>query len=210
MSRATQVPVASQHVVAYGAVTLSGRSFQIVRLTCWLVTRRPYGQTGPTTPPCKHDGLGSSAFARRYWRNHYCFLFLRVLRWFTSPGCLRQAYVFSLGFSGISLSGLPHSDILGSKPVCGSPKLIAAYHVLHRLLAPRHSPYALSSLTKCSLHLTFHEYVVKKLPIAEYSVVKKPLKTCSPCDGPPSPGLPTVATLVVKRCEGWRIPGSNR
>jgi len=28
-------------------------------------------------------------------------------------------------------------------------------------------------LTKCSLHLTFHEYVVKKLPIAEYSVVKK-------------------------------------
>ena len=32
-------------------------------------------------------------------------------------------------------------------PVCGSPKLFAAYHVLHRLLAPRHSPYALSSLT---------------------------------------------------------------
>jgi hypothetical protein len=29
----------------------------------------------------------------------------------------------------------------------GSPKLIAASHVLHRLLAPRHSPYALSSLT---------------------------------------------------------------
>ena len=30
----------------------------------------------------------------------------------------------------------------------GSPKLIAAYHVLHRLLAPRHPPHALSSLTK--------------------------------------------------------------
>src|SRR5438876_2989054 len=44
--------------------------------------------------------------------------------------------------------GFPHSDIPGSKPVCGSPKLIAAYHVLHRLLAPRHPPYALSSLTK--------------------------------------------------------------
>ena len=29
----------------------------------------------------------------------------------------------------------------------GSPKLIAAYHVFHRLLAPRHPPYALSSLT---------------------------------------------------------------
>ena len=29
----------------------------------------------------------------------------------------------------------------------GSPRLIAAYHVLHRLPLPRHPPYALSSLT---------------------------------------------------------------
>jgi len=43
--------------------------------------------------------------------------------------------------------GFPHSDIPGSKLVCSSPGLIAAYRVLHRLLAPRHSPYALSSLT---------------------------------------------------------------
>jgi hypothetical protein len=54
----------------------------------------------------------------------------------------------------MSLSGLPHSEILGSKPVCGLPKLIAAYHVLHRLLAPRHSPYALSSLTIKNFELT--------------------------------------------------------
>jgi hypothetical protein len=33
-------------------------------------------------------GLGSSDFARRYFRNHYCFLFLQVLRWFTSLGSL--------------------------------------------------------------------------------------------------------------------------
>jgi hypothetical protein len=32
-------------------------------------------------------------------------------------------------------------------PACGSPKLIAACHVLHRLLLPRHPPCALSSLT---------------------------------------------------------------
>ena len=43
--------------------------------------------------------------------------------------------------------GFPHSDIPGSKLVCSSPRLFAAYRVLHRLLAPRHSPYALSSLT---------------------------------------------------------------
>jgi len=49
--------------------------------------------------------------------------------------------------SRIALEGLPHSEISGSKPVCGSPELIAAYHVLHRRPAPRHPPYALSSLT---------------------------------------------------------------
>src|SRR5687767_13055901 len=43
--------------------------------------------------------------------------------------------------------GFPHSEIPGSKLVCSSPRLIAAYRVLRRLLAPRHSPYALSSLT---------------------------------------------------------------
>ncbi len=44
-------------------------------------------------------------------------------------------------------AGFPHSDIPGSKTVCVSPRLIAAYHVLHRLLVPRHPPCALSSLT---------------------------------------------------------------
>src|SRR5450432_2120360 len=43
-------------------------------------------------------------------------------------------------------AGFPHSDIFGSKPACDSPKLFAANHVLHRLLTPRHSPCALSSL----------------------------------------------------------------
>lgn len=43
-------------------------------------------------------------------------------------------------------SGFPHSDIFGSKPVRGSPKLFAAYHVLHRLSVPRHPPNALKTL----------------------------------------------------------------
>ena len=41
----------------------------------------------------------------------------------------------------------PHSDISGSLDICSSPKLFAAYHVFHRLLVPRHPPYALSSIT---------------------------------------------------------------
>ena len=44
-------------------------------------------------------------------------------------------------------AGFPHSEISGSKPICGSPKLIAACRVLHRLSVPRHSPCALYSLT---------------------------------------------------------------
>ena len=43
--------------------------------------------------------------------------------------------------------GFPHSEISGSMLICSSPKLIAACHVLHRLLMPRHSPCALISLT---------------------------------------------------------------
>jgi hypothetical protein len=42
--------------------------------------------------------------------------------------------------------GFPHSEISGSKPVPGSPKLNAGYHVLHRLLLPRHPPNALFAL----------------------------------------------------------------
>ena len=73
------------------------------------------------------------------------FLFLRLLRCFTSPGLALTDYEFIRQYPA-KRDGFPHSEIHGSKPVCGSPWLIAAYHVLHRLLAPRHSPLALSSL----------------------------------------------------------------
>ena len=43
---------------------------------------------------------------------------------------------------------MPHSEIPGSKPVRGSPRLIAAYHVLHRLSAPRHPPNTLKALDR--------------------------------------------------------------
>ena len=44
----------------------------------------------------------------------------------------------------------PHSDIFGSRDICSSPKLFAAYHVFLRLLVPRHPPYALFCLTSFS------------------------------------------------------------
>ena len=56
--------------------------------------------------------------------------------------------------TGLQPAGLPHSEITGSKPVCSSPVLIAAYHVLHRLQKPRHPP---SALVTFSLYELFHE-----------------------------------------------------
>ena len=50
--------------------------------------------------------------------------------------------------TGVCPAGFPHSDISGSSDICSSPKLFAAYHVFHRLLVPRHPPYALISITK--------------------------------------------------------------
>jgi hypothetical protein len=64
-------------------------------------------------------GLGCSDFARHYFRNHGCFLFLWVLRWFTSPGSLHTPMY--------SAYGNPCSHGLGS-PIRIFPD--------HRLLAP--------------------------------------------------------------------------
>ena len=57
-------------------------------------------------------------------------------------------------------AGFPHSDICGSKPVCGSPQLFAAYHVLLRRSVPWHPPCALLSLIflKTNLLLYFASF----------------------------------------------------
>ena len=83
-------------------------------------------------------GLGCSAFARRYLRNRFFFLFLVLLRCFSSHGWLRRTYVFSA-----SWFRNPRDQCL----FVNSPKLFADFHAFHRLLMPRHPPYALSSLT---------------------------------------------------------------
>lgn len=65
-------------------------------------------------------------------------------------------------FSGLALfrvlylqyNGLSHSEIFGLMFVCNYPKLIAAYHVLHRLLVPRHPPCALIRFKYCLWLLT--------------------------------------------------------
>jgi hypothetical protein len=85
---------------------------------------------------------------------------------FQFPALASCPYVFRAGSAGISRRGLPHSGIPGLAPVCGYPRLIAAYHALHRLLVPRHPPYTLSSLTPLCFGET--EWIPDR-----YSVVKE-------------------------------------
>ena len=121
---------------AYRIVTFYDETFQ----TLLLHVRVPH--CGPTTPPlhCYSDGLGSSPFARHYWGNHCYFLFLEVLRCFSS---LRLPPYLNVRIATLQVAGLSHSEIAGSEVICTYPALIAAYHVLHRLREPRHPPSAL-------------------------------------------------------------------
>ena len=121
----------------YGAFTLCGPAFQRVLLSSLSAL-----VDGPTTPQlhCYSSGLGSCAFARHYLRNHFCFLFLRVLRCFSSPGLLH-----TWCGDGIAPAGLPHSEIRASRSICLYARLIAACHVLLRLREPRHPSCALLS-----------------------------------------------------------------
>jgi hypothetical protein len=69
------------------------------------------------------------------------------------PGLTRTRLCIQRAVTWFYQDRFPYSEIPGSKPACGSPRLIAACHVLLRLLVPRHPPYALSSLT---IKLTQH------------------------------------------------------
>ena len=92
----------------------------------------------------RYPGLGCSLFARHYLGNHCYFLFLRLLRCFSSAGWLPPCggwYIFNI-------PGCPIRKPADITLVCSSPQLIAAYHVLHRLSNPRHSPCALNCFKK--------------------------------------------------------------
>src|SRR5450755_4230056 len=145
-------------IFTYAAVTLYGRPFQTVQLTLSypsfylpgpLFRRRPVSNCGPATPssPCGSPGLGSSEFARHYYRNHGCFLLLGVLRWFTSPGLLRHPMYSDDGSECSHSLGFPirkspdHSLLAASRSLS---QLITSFFAYLRLGIHTH---ALSSLT---------------------------------------------------------------
>jgi hypothetical protein len=130
--------------------------------------------------------------------------------------------------------GLPHSEIHGSKFVRNSPRLVAAYHVLHRLLPPRHPLNALKSLDyshyQCSpsaecastiektrsseINPTAARFVPLVLDrrLATLASGKSPIyDVCSSKIGRlfSSPNL-VLYPLRVRRANWWSQTGSNR
>ena len=148
MSRGTQVPATSRnHFHVRGCHPL-WPVFPDDSVSGSVGNSPALHRAGPTTPmnPKTHRFGLFRVRSPLLAKSLNCFLFLQVLRWFTSLSSLSKAYEFSSRILHFQRSGFPHSETSGSTPVCGSPKLIAAYHVLRRLPSPRHPPYALSSL----------------------------------------------------------------
>jgi hypothetical protein len=140
---------------AYGALTLFGWPFQAAstrRELSYSLGAPQHSLARPTTPMQQrlrawhYTGLGSSPFARRYLGNRGFFLFLRLLRCFTSPGSLPWAMYSPMDDRALPLPGFPIRTSWDQSLLDSSPRLIAVCHVLHRLLVPRHPPWALPSL----------------------------------------------------------------
>ena len=138
--RLTQDSPSTPSAFGYRALTVSGRLFQ-GRSPSFGVPCR-----GPTTPGRERPGLGSSLFARRYSGYRCLFLFLRLLRCFSSPGSLpfRDAAILAAG-----------------SPIRRSPSqgLIPARRGLSQVSRPSsvrmpgHSPCTLTNLTFYGLRL---------------------------------------------------------
>ena len=79
MSRGTLDTANCDSDFGYEVFTLYDRTSQTVLLSC-----RSY--IAVRTPSCTHNGLGSFPFARRYLGNRCFFLFLLLLRCFSSEG----------------------------------------------------------------------------------------------------------------------------
>ena len=145
-SRATQGSLAGPFVLLLQGFHLLWRAFQTTSNSTSGPVCRPYNPESP-----KRFGLGCSPFARHYLGNHYCFLFLRVLRCFSSPGALHIP-MYSVYDDWSSTSRVSPFGNHRIKACLQLPMLIAAYHVLHRPYMPRHPPYAITYLSPAILH----------------------------------------------------------
>ena len=122
MSRPTLDPAMSfDFSLTRLSLSLAGFPKTILLSSCSLIAVR--------TPECTHSGLGSFPFARRYLGNHCCFLFLRVLRCFSSPGSLCMAMYSPYSDWSLSSRVSPFRNLRVNEYLL----LTAAYRSLSRL-----------------------------------------------------------------------------
>jgi len=115
------IPLVSLLTYGYAAITLYGSAFQeyspsLERLqevhTPHLHKIISYG-----------FGLTYSAFARRYSRNHYCFLFLQVLKCFTSLGSPSLTLGYGNRVDYWATRGCPIRESRGQRLHAANPSL---------------------------------------------------------------------------------------
>ena len=156
---------------AYRTLTLYGRPFKTVRLRHDFLTpphMRQLCKEGPTTPHTQPlPGITHTRFSLIRFRSPLLteYLFLSVLRCFTSRRSLHTPYTFRCRSHHITGAGFPHSDTLGSQLVCQLPE---AYR---RLPRPSSAPDAKAS-TVCSKTLDHKDH--KKDARVHYTVLKQP------------------------------------
>jgi hypothetical protein len=173
----------SRSLFAYRALTFFGRPFQAVQLRDRFLTSRPCGPTSPTTrPKLAPESFGLFPVRSPLLRESLLISFPPGTEMFHFPGLSPAHYEFIDRFLTSRPRGFPHSDISGSMAVCASPKLIAAYHVLHQRRSPRHPPYALCSL---AISLNPSDIAAGQLRISSFSRLHLQLRCltfCYPCN----------------------------
>ena len=161
MPRATQDTETQAHRFAYGALTLCGPPFQdgSARMRMCVLRsyypRRAQARGGFGLFPGRSPLLGESLL----------FSLPAGTKMFQFPAFAPHYGVVT----AIRAAGLSHSEIRGSTAICAYPRLIAAYHVLHRLREPRHPPYALRHfrLTPRISHIAiWRELILSAVPLA--------------------------------------------
>jgi hypothetical protein len=140
--------------------------------------------TGPTTPNVQRlPAITHARFGLIRFRSPLLteYLFLPVLRCFTSRRSLHAPYIFRCGSPHMTAAGFPHSDILGSRFVCQLPE---AYR---RLLRPSSAPGAKAS-TLCPYKLDHKDHSKMLASTVQFSSNHRT---------PPAPGTPTVHDHVA-------------
>ena len=143
---------------------------------------------------CRNNyGLGYSAFARHYLRNHFCFLLLRLLRCFSSAG------LPPIGYYVFNIVGCP-IRISTDQFVCANPRsfsqLITSFFASESLGIP-HTP--LFCLLFSFLLLLVNIFIINTL----CAVLIRVLSTCLYV-------YLNMSMYVFPFQESWRISESNR